>query len=95
MKAKSSGAHAIRILAPEGYKQKEATATRFCLLAGLACYAMSRTVVVAPSGPRRTRKVTPLARREVYLVESRSDPPHWHLPAQRSGWSGLVLRQTV
>ena len=31
MRAKSSGAHAIRIPVSEGYKQKEATATRFCL----------------------------------------------------------------
>jgi hypothetical protein len=32
---KSSGAHAIRIPVSEGYKYKEATATRFRLLAGL------------------------------------------------------------
>jgi hypothetical protein len=37
----------MRIPVSEGYKQKEATATR--LLASLACCAMSRTVVVAPS----------------------------------------------
>jgi hypothetical protein len=30
--------------------------TYLCLLAGLACYAMSRTVIVATSGSRRTRK---------------------------------------
>jgi hypothetical protein len=35
MRAKSSGAHARRSSVSEGYKQKEATATRFCLPAGL------------------------------------------------------------
>jgi hypothetical protein len=34
MRAKSSGAHALRIPVSEGYKQKEATATRFHILAG-------------------------------------------------------------
>ena len=37
MRAKSSGAHAVSILASEGYKQNEATAIRSRPLAGLAC----------------------------------------------------------
>jgi hypothetical protein len=36
MRAKSSGGHALRIPVSEGYKQKEATATRLRLLAGVA-----------------------------------------------------------
>jgi hypothetical protein len=41
MRAKSSGAHALRIPVSEGYKQKEATVTRLRLLAG-ALYAANR-----------------------------------------------------
>ncbi len=36
MRAKSSSNHGIRIPVSEGYKQKEATATRFHLLACLS-----------------------------------------------------------
>jgi hypothetical protein len=36
MRAKRSSVHALRISVSEGYKQKEATATRLRLLAGLA-----------------------------------------------------------
>jgi hypothetical protein len=43
------------------------------LLAGLVHYVRSRTVVALP-GRRLTQKITPLAHREVYLMEGRSDP---------------------
>ena len=65
MKAKSSGAHAIRILAPEGYKQKEATATRFCLpaahhlqseIGSHTSSAHSTTSSVVPTSCERTSR---------------------------------------
>src|SRR5215203_5899669 len=60
--------------------------------AGPARYAMSRTVVT-PSGSRRTRRVTPLARGEVYLVEGRSHLPPSAPPlcAPRELWPRQLL----
>src|SRR5215213_7816920 len=60
--------------------------------AGPARYAMSRTVVT-PSGSRRTRRVTPLARGEVYLVEGHSHPPPSAPPlcAPREFWPRQLL----
>jgi hypothetical protein len=53
MRAKSSGAHAIRIPVSEGYKYKEATATRFRLLAGLTLSLGRRSFVRQLQGHSR------------------------------------------